>query len=82
MRVTVTCGDDAPVAVDDYATVDEDAPPTTIDVLANDTDIDGGAMYVASVTQPANGAVVITNAGADLTYEPDPDYCNPAGTDG
>ncbi len=74
--------DDAPpTAVDDPATVNEDAPATTIDVLANDTDPDGGPIFVGSVTQPANGTVVITNGGADLTYEPDPDYCNaPPGT--
>ncbi len=34
------------------------------------------------MTQPANGTVAITNGGADLTYQPDPDYCNdPAGDD-
>ncbi len=42
-RSTVTCVDDAPVAVDDTKTVAEDDPATTIDVLANDTDADGGA---------------------------------------
>ena len=53
-----------------------------IDVLANDTDVDGGPKSVASVTQPANGTVVITGGGAGLTYEPDPNYCNspPGGT--
>ena len=29
-----------------------------------------------SATQPANGTVVIAADGADLTYEPDPNYCN------
>jgi VCBS repeat-containing protein len=76
VTVTVTCEDDDPVAVDDAATVAEDAAATTIDVLANDTDVDGGPISIQSVTQPANGTVVITNAGADLTYEPDADYCN------
>ena len=42
--MTVTCVDDLPVAVDDTATVIEDAGATAIDVLANDTDIDGGPM--------------------------------------
>ncbi len=74
--------DVAPTAVDDTATVPEDAPATTtIDVLANDTDPDGGPMSIGSVTQPANGTVQITNGGADLTYQPEPDYCNaPPGT--
>jgi VCBS repeat-containing protein len=74
--VTVTCVDDPPVAVDDAATVVEDSGANTIDVLANDTDVDGGPMAIQSVTQPANGAVAITNSGADLTYAPNADYCN------
>ena len=74
--MTVTCVDDAPVAVDDAATVAEDAAATAIDVLANDTDVDGGPISVDSVTQPANGTVVITGGGTGLTYPPDADYCN------
>ena len=42
VSVTVTCVDDPPVAVNDTATVLEDAAATAIDVLANDTDVDGG----------------------------------------
>ena len=50
-------------------------------MLANDTDVDGGPMAVDTVTQPANGTVVITGGGTGLTYEPDPNYCNdPPGT--
>ena len=51
-------------AVDDAATVAEDAAATAIDVLANDTDVDGGPIAIASVTQPANGTVVITGGGS------------------
>jgi hypothetical protein len=74
--VTVTCVEDDPVAVDDSATKAEDSGATAIDVLANDTDVDGGSKTIESVTQPANGTVAITNSGADLTYEPDANYCN------
>ena len=42
VTVTVTCVDDAPIAVNDAATVAEDCGATAIDVLANDTDTDGG----------------------------------------
>jgi hypothetical protein len=76
VEVTVTCVDDPPVAVDDAATVTEDDLATPINVLANDTDIDGGPKGIASVTQPANGTVVITGGGTGLTYGPDADYCN------
>ncbi|MBV8857340.1 MAG: tandem-95 repeat protein, partial [Acidobacteria bacterium] len=81
VSVTVTCVDDNPVAVNDSATVSEDSGATGIDVLLNDTDIDGGPKSVASVTQPANGTVVITGGGAGLTYAPNANYCNnPPGT--
>ena len=81
VSVTVTCVDDSPVAVDDTTTVTEDASATGIDVLANDTDVDGGPVAVASVTQPANGTVVITGGGTGLSYQPNANYCNdPPGT--
>ena len=81
VSVTVTCVDDAPVAVNDTATVTEDAGATAVAVLGNDTDTDGGPMGVGSVTQPANGTVVITGGGTGLTYQPAANYCNiPPGT--
>jgi VCBS repeat-containing protein len=68
-------------AVADSATVTEDDPATTIDVLANDSNPNALTFSIASVTQPANGTVVITNSGADLTYQPNANYCNtPPGT--
>ncbi|MDC8011166.1 tandem-95 repeat protein [Tahibacter soli] len=76
VQVTVTCVDDNPVAVNDAATITEDDPATAIPVLANDTDVDGGPMSIVSVTQPANGVVVITGGGSGLTYLPNPNYCN------
>lgn len=71
--------DAPPAAADDGATVAEDATATAIDVLANDTDADGGPLAVASVTQPANGRVSIAAGGSGLTYRPDRDYCTSGG---
>ena len=76
VSMTVTCVDDLPKAVDDTATVAEDDPATAVEVLANDTNGDGGDLAVQSVTQPANGLVVITGGGTGLTYTPTTDYCN------
>ena len=76
VSMTVTCVEDDPQAVDDSATVAEDSGATAIEVLANDPDPDGGTKQIQSVTQPANGTVVITGGGAGLTYQPDPGYCN------
>ncbi len=81
VSVAVTCVDDPPVAVSDSATVLEDAVGAAIDVLANDTDIDGGPKSITSVTQPTNGTVVITGGGTGVSYSPDANYCNdPPGT--
>lgn len=74
--ITITGVDDPPVAVNDSATVTENDPATGIDVLANDTDVDGGPMLVEMVSAPTNGAVIIIGGGAGLSYEPDADYCN------
>ncbi|HET9484995.1 MAG TPA: Ig-like domain-containing protein, partial [Xanthomonadales bacterium] len=75
VSVTVTCVDDAPVAVDDVANVAQDSAATTIPVLDNDTDVDGGPKSIASATQPANGTVVVAGDGSDLTYAPNAGYC-------
>ncbi|MFC1547207.1 Ig-like domain-containing protein [Candidatus Neomarinimicrobiota bacterium] len=72
--VTVTVGseNDTPIAVDDAAATDEDAP-VIIDVLANDSDPDGDALSVTDVTQGANGTASIEQDGT-VTYAPAPDY--------
>jgi len=76
LTVTVTDVDDPPVAVGDTKTVTEDDAATAIDVLANDTDVDGGPRTVQSVTQPAHGTVVIQPGGTGVTYAPAANYCN------
>jgi VCBS repeat-containing protein len=79
--IAVTPVDDAPVAVNDTSSIAEDSGAQPIDVLANDTDVDGGPLSIASVTQPANGTVVITGGGSGISYTPNPDYGNnPPGT--
>ncbi len=67
--------DQTPVAVDDAASTTAGAP-VTINVLANDTDADGGPKEVASFTQAANGTV--TQDGANITYTPNAGF---GGTD-
>ena len=63
---------DNPVAVDDVQSVAEDAAATVIDVLANDTDLEGDTLSVDSVTQPANGTVTLI--GGVVSYTPDADF--------
>ncbi len=68
VSITVHTANDAPTAVDDAVTTVEDTA-VTVDVLANDSDPEGDALVVGSVTQPANGTVV--NNGTSVTYTPD-----------
>ena len=76
VTMSVSCVDDAPVAVNDSAVVVGDSAPNTLNVRGNDTDVDGGLKTIQSVTQPVNGTVAITGGGATLTYQPDAAYCN------
>jgi hypothetical protein len=69
-NVTVTITpppNNPPIAVDDAATT-AFATPVTIDVLANDSDPDGDALTIVSVTQPAGGIATIENGR--ITYAP------------
>ena len=82
VAVTVTCVDDPPVAAGDTKTLYQRAPATMIDVLANDTDFDGGApRSVASVTQPAHGVASIASDAQSVTYQPADGYCNEPGAE-
>src|SRR5207302_1171092 len=72
VRITVNPVNDAPVARDDSAATDEDTA-ATVNVLANDSDVDGDALTVSAVTQGAHGAVAI-NADGTLTYTPSADF--------
>jgi hypothetical protein len=71
VNLTVDPVNDAPTAVDDSATTNEDTP-VNIDVLANDTDVEMDTLSVIAVTQGAHGSVV--NNSGTLTYSPAADY--------
>jgi hypothetical protein len=77
VSVTVNCVDDPPVAVDDSKTVAQDSGPTSVDVLANDTDLDGGPKSVASATQPAHGTSAVAGDSGSVSYQPAAGYCGP-----
>ncbi|MBI1915389.1 MAG: tandem-95 repeat protein [Planctomycetes bacterium] len=63
---------DAPVANTDSATMNEDTA-VIIAVLADDSDVDGDSLTVASLTSAAHGTVVL-NADNTLTYTPAVNY--------
>ena len=65
--VTVTDVPEAPVAADDAAETAEDEP-LVIDVLANDTDVDGDVLRIVSATAPAHGTA--TAGAGGVRYAP------------
>jgi len=71
LPTTVMAAD--PTAVDDDYTVPVDASVTSLDVLANDTDPDGGdVLTITIVTDPPNGTASIV--GNAVEYTPDSAY--------
>lgn len=75
VTLNVSGVNDAPVAVNDSATTDEDTA-VDIDLVANDTDVDGtvDATTVSVVAQPANGAVSINASTGVATFTPTADF--------
>ena len=73
ITITVTPVNDAPVAVADTATVAEDAAPTSIDVIANDTDLEGDALSLTAVGTPDQGGAA-SMSGGQLVYTPAADF--------
>ena len=61
---------DAPVAANDAVTTDEDTA-VVINVLANDSDVDGDTLTVTLSGAPAHG-VAVANANGTITYTPAP----------
>lgn len=62
----------APDAADDAVAVAEDSGANDLDVLGNDSDANGDALTISSVTAAANGTTGIH--GGFVTYTPDPDF--------
>ena len=80
VAVTVTCADDDPVAVDDTATVAEDSGASAINVLANDTDVDGGPKTITAVDPARQRRPSPSPATASASpTRPTANYCNEGG---
>jgi CshA-type fibril repeat protein/VCBS repeat-containing protein len=72
VTVTVTSVNDAPAATHDWVTTPEDAV-IIIDVLWNDTDVDGDSVSVTAVSTPAHGTAEV-NPDGTISYTPHADY--------
>jgi hypothetical protein len=81
VTVDIDCVNDGPTANDDVAsgTEDQDVVVAEADLVANDDDIDGGALSVTDVGNAQGGSV--SRAGGDVTFTPDADVCGAASFD-
>jgi|GEM_PF-1885425 len=71
--VTVNNANSAPQAVDDVAELAEDEA-VDLEVLLNDSDVDGNALAVSAVTDPSNGTATVIAGGQRIRYVPDENY--------
>jgi VCBS repeat-containing protein len=72
VMLNVDCVNDLPEANDDGYSVEENSADNLFDVLVNDTDPDGDAITIMSVSAAANGTAVIS--GATILYTPNADF--------
>lgn len=63
---------DAPVAIDDVVTLNEDVL-TIINILGNDADTENDPLTVSIASLPDHGTVTV-NSDMTITYHPDQDY--------
>jgi len=75
VTINVANVNDAPVAQNDVVTTNENVP-VSVQVLANDSDVENDALSVVSVANPLNGSAVVSANGA-VTYTPDANYAGP-----
>ncbi|NGZ90221.1 tandem-95 repeat protein [Psychroflexus maritimus] len=73
--VTINAINDAPVANDDEINLDEDSP-IVINVIQNDTDVDGNIdpETLQILTPPEHGSVTVNNLTGEVTYTPNENY--------
>ncbi|WP_158674962.1 Ig-like domain-containing protein [Pelolinea submarina] len=73
VTVTVVSVDDMPFAMDDSGELAEDGS-LTLNVLENDSDVEGDAFFISAVSDPPNGSAVISAGLDQITYSPDANY--------
>ena len=69
VQIEITPVNDAPIAINDTANVNEGSS-VAVAVRANDSDPEGGSLRVVSISQGANGSVVIDAVTGNPIYTP------------
>ena len=82
VSVSVSAVNDAPKAVADSVSTDEDASVTVLaaTLLSNDSDVDGDVLVITSVVNSVKGNAVLNEDGS-VTFTPSADHNGPAGFD-
>ena len=73
VTITVNSVDDTPFAMDDSGELAEDGS-LILNVLENDSDVEGDAFFILSVSDPPHGSAVISAGLDQITYSPDANY--------
>ncbi len=75
VSITLSCVNDAPVAVADTGTANRDMGGIALDVLGNDTDVENGSLTIVSVSSTNHGGVAqVILSGQEIGYTPPIDY--------
>ncbi len=78
VSITITSENDPPVAKDDVVEIIEDTNMVTLNVLENDTDIDGDQLTLLSAAEGKSGSIVISSDNKTIIYTPTKNF---SGTD-
>ena len=72
VKLNITLVNDAPVAVDDVATIEEDADLININIIANDTDVDNtnAELTLTTYGYAGTGTVSINADNKSVNYKP------------
>ncbi len=74
VTLQIKAKNDAPVAVNDSFIAAQNSPVINLDVLANDTDIDGVELFLVSKTNNANATIGLTADKKFVTFKPKPGF--------
>lgn len=77
VAVEVTPVNDGPVAADDTATTPQETP-VTVNLLENDSDIDGDTLVVTTATVPAAQGALLNNGDGTVVFTPAEAFTGPA----
>jgi len=72
VSISVTPANDPPIAHDDLLVTQEDTP-ATIDVLANDIEVDNELLKITAAPKSAGGSIAVNSTGT-LTYTPNENF--------